>query len=56
MEDGRSMDGSMTNSPRIGVSAVESARKLVGLVLKVEGEATLVLSDSVWEEYDGGGW
>ena len=44
----------MTNSPLMGVSPVQSARKLVGLVLKVE--ARLMPPDPDWGEYDGGGW
>ena len=46
-EDGMRMDGSMTNSPRMGVYSVESKRKLVGLVLKAGGaEGLLELPDS----------
>ena len=58
MEDGMRMQGSMTNSPLMACCSSESARKLVGLVLKVGGgeEGTLPLaSDSVLGEYDGGG-
>ena len=36
-EDGMRMDGSMTNSPRMGVHSVESEKKLVGFVLKAGG-------------------
>ena len=44
------MDGSMTNSPLMSVFLVESMRELVGLVLKVEGGATLVPLDLVESE------
>lgn len=53
-------EGSMTNSPSI-LFSLESARKLVGLVLKGREleEGTLPLTsesiESVLEEYDGGG-
>lgn len=44
IEEGMSMPGSMTNSPRRLSSLLESVRKLVGLVLKGGGGRVLVLA------------
>ena len=40
------MDGLMMSSPRMVLSLVDSARKLVALVLYVADEETLELADS----------
>ena len=45
-EDGMRMDGLMMSSPRMVLSLVDSARKLVALVLYVADEETLELADS----------
>ena len=54
MDGGIHMQGSMTNSPLMASWSLESARKLVGLDLKVGGPLPLA-SDAVGGEYEGGG-